>query len=134
MSRGEEAEQMALDLGSPVHRDVEPTVTPRIVVPQVTATPHVAKPQRAKITGPRPPHHWTPSVPAPRAEMNQMNNRRWIRFLLIHKVWLTDFEKGVCLTTMRQRFPSAKQRRVLWWALYRVYPIGCGKWGSPSSN
>jgi hypothetical protein len=83
---------------------------------------------------PRPPRNWKPSVSTPRAEMGQLNYRGWIRFLLLHDAWLTAFEKEVCLTVIRQNAPSAKQRKILWWGLYRIYPAGCGKWGSPSTD
>jgi hypothetical protein len=78
------------------------------------------------------PESWQHWIRPPRTLMGEMNYSGYISFLLTAPAGLTPFEHAVCLTVKRQTWgASEKQRHVLWRALYRIYPAGCGKWGQP---
>jgi hypothetical protein len=95
-------------------------------MPPAAAVP--ADAPRPNNGDPRP--KYLKNIMPPSGAMGQINFRGWLRFL-IASGQLNAFEMGVVKTVMRQKFPSAKQRTVLWYALYRVAPWGCGKWGAP---
>ena len=77
---------------------------------------------------------WTYEVKPPKTEMGQMNYEGWIRFM-IASGRLNPFELGVVDTVSNSEWPpSVKQRKVLWKALWRIFPLGCGKWGNPRST
>ena len=67
----------------------------------------------------------------PKRAMGQYNFSTWLRFLLATGK-LNDFETAVISSVSKQQgSPSTKQRQVLWRAMFRIFPSGCGKWGKP---
>lgn len=67
-----------------------------------------------------------------RDKMRQDNYRGWARFMLANSLELSGLERDVCVSVCLQTWgPSIGQRRILWKALNRVHPEGCGKWGRP---
>ncbi len=67
-----------------------------------------------------------------RETMRRDNYRKWARFMLANSLELTGLERGVCTTVCLQTWePSPAQRRIMWNALHRIHPAGCGRWGRP---